>query len=155
MASGLGIYWTPYDQIPAIFAWSMLGALAGSPVGVLTWSILPDTVEYAEWKSGIRAEGIVYAVAGFFQKASGALGGALSGLILAATGYVAGQPQTERALWGILSTITIIPMAFGAAAVAALMFYRLDADTHARIVADLEERRRASGFDEADREKPE
>ena len=43
VAAGLGIYWTPYDQIPAIFLWSMLGAAAGSPIGVLTWSILPDT----------------------------------------------------------------------------------------------------------------
>jgi sugar (glycoside-pentoside-hexuronide) transporter len=145
MASGLGIYFTPYDQLPAIFIWSMIGAVAGSPVGVLTWSIIPDTVEYAEWKSGIRAEGIVYAVAGFFQKASGALGGALSGMILAATGYVAGQVQTETALTGILSTITIVPIAFGAAAVIALMFYRLDSDTHARIVTELEERRRTRG----------
>ena len=141
--SGLGVYFTPYDQIGMIFFWSIVGAFGGAPVGVLTWSIIPDTVEYAEWKSGIRAEGIIYSVTGFFQKTSGALGGALSGMILAATGYVAGAAQSERALHGILSTITIVPMAFGVGAVIALLFYRIDAETHARIVAEIDERRRA------------
>ncbi len=142
--SGLGVYFTAYDNLPMIFFWSIVGAFGGAPIGVLTWSIIPDTVEYAEWKSGIRAEGIIYSVTGFFQKVSGALGGALSGLILAATGYVAGAVQSERALHGILSTITIVPMVFGVGAVIALMFYRIDAQTHAEIVHELEERRRNS-----------
>ncbi len=139
--SGLAIYFTPYDQIAMIFLWSMLGALSGSPIGVLTWSIIPDTVEYAEWKTGIRGEGIIYAVTGFFQKFAGALGGALSGFILSATGYVAGNVQTPAALNGILNTITIVPMAFGAVSVFALMFYKLDAKTHGQIVRELEARR--------------
>jgi len=139
--SGIAIYLTPYDHIAAIFLWSMLGSFGGAPIGVLTWSIIPDTVEYAEWKTGIRGEGIIYAITGFFQKFAGALGGALSGFILGATGYVAGQTQTPEALHGILATITIVPMAFGAVSVAALMFYRLDADTHAEIVRSLESRR--------------
>jgi sugar (glycoside-pentoside-hexuronide) transporter len=142
-ASGLGVYLTSYDQIGWIFFWSMWGAFAGAPIGVLTWAILPDTVEYAEWKTGIRAEGIIYSISSFFQKFAGALGGALSGAILAATGYVAGQTQTESALHGILSTITIVPMAFGFLSVVALLFYRLDASMHARIVADLAARRAA------------
>lgn len=99
--SGLAIYFTPYDQIAMIFLWSMLGALSGSPIGVLTWSIIPDTVEYAEWKTGIRAEGIIYAVTGFFQKFAGALGGALSGFILSATGYVAGVADRTGGFAGI------------------------------------------------------
>jgi Na+/melibiose symporter-like transporter len=69
-------------------------------------------------------------------------------MILAATGFVPQLPdgpviaQTEEALNGILGIITIVPGAFGVLSIAALMFYRLDATTHARIVEELAERRR-------------
>ncbi len=144
---GLGLYFTPYDQIGLVFFWSIFSAFTGAPISVLVWAILPDTVEYAEWKTGIRAEGIIYSVTGFFQKLAGALGGVVSGFVLSVTGFIANQPQTAEALHGILATITIIPMSFGIVSVFALMFYELDAETHAEITAELLARRQDASAD--------
>ena len=42
-------------------------------VNSLNWALVPDTVDYGEWKTGIRAEGSVYTGYTFFRKISAAL----------------------------------------------------------------------------------
>ncbi|STJ83450.1 permease [Escherichia coli] len=37
-------------------------------VNSLNWALVPDTVDYGEWKTGIRAEGSVYTGYTFFRK---------------------------------------------------------------------------------------
>ena len=48
-------------------------------VNIVIWALEADTVEYGEWKTGIRTEGIVYALFSFTRKAGQAIGGALAG----------------------------------------------------------------------------
>lgn len=49
-------------------------------VNSLNWALVPDTVDYGEWKTGIRAEGSVYTGYTFFRKISAALAGFLRAL---------------------------------------------------------------------------
>ncbi len=51
-------------------------------VNSLNWALVPDTVDYGEWKTGIRAEGSVYTGYTFFRKISAALAGFLPGIML-------------------------------------------------------------------------
>ena len=115
------------------------GAAAGV---VLTWSMLADTVEYAEWKTGIRAAGTAFSTFTFTQKLGTALGGSLGAAILAAVGYVPNVEQAARALFGIRCLVSLIPAAGRLLAIAALLFYNLDERLFNRIVADLNERRK-------------
>ncbi|MDB5434354.1 MAG: hypothetical protein JWR47_611, partial [Phenylobacterium sp.] len=46
------------------------------------WAILPDTIEYGEWKTGVRAEAFVFGLALLFQKVALGLGAGLFGLAL-------------------------------------------------------------------------
>ncbi len=57
-------------------------------VNSLNWALVPDTVDYGEWKTGIRAEGSVYTGYTFFRKISAALAGFLPGIMLTQIGYV-------------------------------------------------------------------
>jgi glucuronide carrier protein len=62
------------------------GSLIGMPgimfVSMLIWALEADTVEYGEWRTGVRSEGITYAVFSFTRKAGQAIGGALAAYAL-------------------------------------------------------------------------
>jgi GPH family glycoside/pentoside/hexuronide:cation symporter len=105
------------------------------------WAIIPDTVEYSEWKGGIRQEGTLYGIFYFVFKFGAAVAGFLAGQILSLTGYVANQPQTETALMGIRSLLTIIPLVFIVAGIVILSFFPIDARMHRHIIEQIREKK--------------
>jgi len=133
----LGFYFTPYDAIVPLFVWGCLIALGGTPVAVLGWAMIPDTVEYAELKHGVRADGAIYATASFFQKLAKTIGGAGVAFILGLAGYVANQPQTPQALDAIHAVLTLVPVAIMVVLIVLTRIYSLDERRHAEIVAQL------------------
>jgi sugar (glycoside-pentoside-hexuronide) transporter len=133
-ASSLLIQLVPYDQTVLIFAVAAVSSLGFSVVSTMGWAMLPDTVEYGEWKTGVRAEGILYAFFSFSQKLATAVGGGVVAWTLATTGYRAGQPsQDPLALTGIVSTLGVIPVAFLGLSVVVAAFYRLDKASFAQV----------------------
>ena len=70
----------------------------------------------------------------------------LAGLILATTGFVANVVQNIDVLNGLKAMMSVIPVGIGVVALIILMFfYKLDETTMAKVKAELEERRKASG----------
>lgn len=67
----------------------------------LNWALISDCVEYGEWQSGIRSEGLVYSFFTYFRKLSQAIAGFIPGIILAWVGYVPNHQQTATAIMGI------------------------------------------------------
>ncbi|MBQ2087438.1 MAG: MFS transporter, partial [Selenomonas sp.] len=108
--------------------------------GGFMWALIPETIEYGEYKTGKRLSGMIYAIIGFFFKFGLALGGIVPGFMLARFGYVANQVQTPEALEGILLTNTIIPIIFLALAFIDICFYGLDDKRYQKIVTELEQR---------------
>jgi sugar (glycoside-pentoside-hexuronide) transporter len=138
IVGSLGLYFTPYDEITMIFAWSCVTALGGTPIAVLGWAMIPDTVEYAQWRLGLRADGAIFSFASFFQKLAKALGGAGVLGALAVAGYAANvEQQSERALSTIHNLLTLAPIAIMVLMIVAALSYRLDAQTHQEIVREL------------------
>ena len=101
------------------------------------WAIVPDTVEYSEWKEGIRQEGMLYGIFYFVFKFGAAVAGFLAGQILSLTGYVANQPQTETALLGIRLLLTLLPFAFILAGIVILSFFPIDAAMHRHMIDQI------------------
>lgn len=137
------LYFIPYDAVWTIFGLSIASSFCFGAPAVLGWAMMPDTIEYAEWKTGIRAEGVIYATSSFFQKLAMALGGAFSGLLLAWTGYVANAEQTAGTMEGIAFMMAGAPVIVMAIGIVAIWYYPLDEKTHGDIVEELEARRRA------------
>ncbi len=133
----LGFYFTPYDAIVPLFVWGCLIALGGTPVAVLGWAMIPDTVEYAEWKHGVRADGAIYATASFFQKLAKTIGGAGVAFVLGLAGYVANQPQSAQALEAIHAVLTLVPVGIMLLLIVLTKIYSLDQRRHGEIVAQL------------------
>lgn len=89
----------------AFFVWSFMLQM-GTP---LLWAKIADTVDYGQWKSGVRITGMTYSSVVFFIKMGLALGGALAGWLLAYYGYQAGVQQSSETQHGILLSFTIFP----------------------------------------------
>ena len=78
-------------------------------------TMLSQTAEYIAEKQGYRADGACFSMNSFAIKIGQAIASAAVSFLLAATGYVANQAQTDTALTGILMTRSIIPAVVAAA----------------------------------------
>jgi sugar (glycoside-pentoside-hexuronide) transporter len=142
--SGVAMYLTPYVAVQLLFACYSIGYIAFGLSFGLFWSLISDTVEYSEWKTGVRAEGGIYSIASFLMKLCSAMAGIAPAMVLSLSGYVPNTAQSETALNGINWIMTVLPAVFGVMAITPLMLYRLDEALFARIVADLRRRRSAA-----------
>lgn len=115
----------------------VVGGIGMATIYLCPWSMVPDTVEYSQWKTGLRREGILYGAFFFCFKLGAAIAGWLTGLGLHAAGYVANAVQTPRALEGIRLMITLVPLAFLALGAVVLWFYPITLSLHRRIVAEI------------------
>ncbi len=140
MIGAVGFYFTPPDNIVMVFVWGSVVAIGGAPIAVLGWAMIPDTVEYAEWRTGVRAAGLTFAEASFFQKLAKAVGGAGVAALLAAFGYVSNTAQSETTLAAILWMMSLVPFVIQILLIAVSLAYRLDERAHARIVGELKDR---------------
>ena len=102
----------------------VLGIILSGIAMAMPFSLLSDSVDYGEWKTGVRAAGLLTAVgAAFCLKAGSGLGGALPAWILDWSQYVPHAEQTPKALFGIEVGFIWLPAIFYAIAVLPVFFY--------------------------------
>ncbi|BBF42781.1 xyloside transporter XynT [Lachnospiraceae bacterium KM106-2] len=113
----------------------------GTATAWVAGPMLCDTVEYGEWKTGVRQEGFIMSAQSFGQKVGTALGTAMIGWILAWTGFDGmAKVQSATALIGIQIDyiwLTVGVSVFGA--IILFAFYHLDKE-YPQIVKELQER---------------
>jgi exo-beta-1,3-glucanase (GH17 family) len=136
-------YFVPADNLPFVWAANTLINLCAAPTAPLVWAMYADTADYAEWKNGRRATGLVFSAASFAQKLGWAIGGAGAGWLLSFYGYQANAAQSAQTIDGILKMMSLIPAVGAVAAVAALWFYELDETTVDTMGRELAQRRQA------------
>jgi glucuronide carrier protein len=130
-------------SIPAlgIACYGALGVGFGA-INALIFAFQADTVEYGEWKSGVRAEGASYAVLSFTRKAGQGIGGAAAAYTIGIGGYVSGATdQSGAAVASIKVAAGIVPAVTVAAATGVMLAYPLTEKAFRAVVAELAERR--------------
>ncbi len=128
-----------------LFTGWILGILTSGVAMAMPFSLLADSVDYGEWKSGVRAAGLLTAIgAAFCLKVGSGLGGALPAWIFSATGYQANVAQHPRALAGIVFAFVWLPAMFYALALLPVMFYARYEILEPRIAQALRSRRAAA-----------
>ncbi|HZD58601.1 MAG TPA: MFS transporter [Anaerolineales bacterium] len=119
--------------------------LAGIGVGaahVLPWSIIPDAIEWDEWQTGERHEGMFYSLVTLAQKVASSIAIPLALLLLEITGYIPdAAQQPDSALLGIRVLIGPIPAILLCAGILFAILYPLNRQQHKQIIAELERRR--------------
>jgi GPH family glycoside/pentoside/hexuronide:cation symporter len=130
-------------NVPLLFAGSIILALGfGIPFGVIG-AMFADTVDYIEWKSGVRSTGLVYSATTVSIKMGQGLGGALGAAMLAIGHYVPNVVQSASSLAAIkfsFSWAALIGITIGGLM---LFFYPVD-KLYPTILANLKTRREAA-----------
>ena len=127
-----------------------MGVLAG--VGLATaylipWAMMPDVIEFDEWETGQRREGIFYGFMVFLQKACLAIGIYMVGVGLDWAGYITPTDavpvpmQPENALWAMRLFMGPIPALILAGSLVVAYFYPITREKHAAVRAALAERK--------------
>ncbi|MFJ2780784.1 MULTISPECIES: MFS transporter [unclassified Kitasatospora] len=132
-------------SLPVVLTGLSVGGVGVGSMFAVLFGMVADTIEYEEWRSGFRAEGLVFAGATIGQKIGGALGGVSIGWMLGFGGFREGGGATQPA--SAISAIDFVfiwlPLIFAIAMAAVLAFYHLDKE-HPQILADLRRRRAES-----------
>jgi GPH family glycoside/pentoside/hexuronide:cation symporter len=120
--------------------------LAGFGVGaahVLPWSILPDAIEFDEWRTGERHEGMFYSIVTLVQKIASSVAIPLILLLLQVSGYEPNVLEQGRPALLTIRLITgPIPAVLLGAGIVCAVLYPLTRERFREIVRELEERRR-------------
>ena len=140
------MYFIGYDAPWKLVVCAIGLVLLGIPQGVnniITYAMIGDTVDYLEWKTGERGEGICFAMQTLINKVGMAVGAfvgvmAFSWAKINPEATPAITPEGEQTLWnvlilaGALSMVgTIIPM----------LFYTITEKRQAEMVAEIAERK--------------
>lgn len=135
----VGMMFLGKEHITLLMILRVIHGIAYSSTGIM-WSLVPDTIEYGELKTGKRREGITYSIIGFFFKFGMALGGLVPGVVLSMTGYVANVAQTPQALAGIRAVNGIIPVVLTVGMLVLIKMYPLTEAKCREIVSELRSR---------------
>ncbi len=147
-----GMYFVGYDAPWKLVVCAIGLVLLGIPQGVnniITYAMIGDTVDYLEWKTGERAEGICFAMQTLINKIGMALGAFIgvfsyswAGINPTAANGVYITASGQNTLWNLLilsgaisMTLTIIPM----------LFYKITEKKQREMIADIEQRKLAAG----------
>jgi GPH family glycoside/pentoside/hexuronide:cation symporter len=132
------------DQLLLIYGINAIGSLTGGPLSALLWTMYADTADYAEWKTGRRATGLVFSASIFAQKQGWGISGGFTLLLMSSLGFVANQVQTPGSLHGLVELMSIFPAGVGLVSLFILLFlYPLNEVRMSEIAADLKARRAA------------
>jgi len=136
-----GFYIAGPSDIVLMFALQIVSSFIIGFNSPLVFAMFADTADDAEWRTGRRTTGLVFASAIFSTKAGVAIGALIFGLILDYFGYVPNVAQTHRSLDGIILSMSWIPCGLMLLATALMQFYPLSEELMVRIESDLKERR--------------
>ncbi len=112
-------------SLPLIFAAIALAALSGAGQS-MGFVMLADVVDYGEWKSGVRSQGLITSCAAIGVTCGAGIAGWLSSFILQANGFVPNQTQTTAALNAITFNFVWLPVICGAIGIALMLLYKVD-----------------------------
>lgn len=150
------IYFAGYQNFYLLLA---LLAIAGLPLGifnVITYAMVADSVDYLEWKTGRRSEGVCFASQTFISKLTAGISTLITSFVLkavnfqeprevidAATGLMKDVPveQSETVLSGMFIMVTVIPAVSLALCAIPMIFNDYSGKKKEKVLKELSERR--------------
>ena len=140
------MYFVGYDAPWKLVICAIALVLLGIPQGVnniITYAMIGDTVDYLEWKTGERGEGICFAMQTLINKIGMAVGAFIGVISFAAagidaeTGFI--SQEGANTLWNMLVGAGVISMF---ACAVPMFFYKLTEKRQAEMVAEIAARKK-------------
>jgi GPH family glycoside/pentoside/hexuronide:cation symporter len=127
-------------SLPIVLVGSLIKALGMAPVAGVGGPMVLDTIEYGDWKTGVRSEGLISSMASLATKFGIGFGAALIGWTLAAGKYVANAVnQAPTAITAIQMCFVYIPAVLAILILVLLWFFDLDR-IYPKVSQELRER---------------
>lgn len=133
-------YFVGYKNLVLVFACIAFTAASYGCIVVLESSMIADTIEYAQWKTGQRRAAVITASQTFASKICSSISAALIGVILTVTGFIANQVQNMQVLSSFHLMMTLMIAVAYVIAMIPMHFNPLTEKMHDEIIADLETR---------------
>lgn len=137
----IGLYFfSPQDSAIPFYLLAALSQFFFSGFNTAIYAIIPDCVEYGEWKTGIRNDGFQYAFVSLGNKIGMALGTSLLALALGSAGYVSNAVQNDTVISIMRHAFSTLPGVLWVITAGCLLFYPLNKKTYNRIVEELDQK---------------
>lgn len=141
MVIGTGIQCVLGNNLAMLIICSVLKGLGGGFAAGVGYGLVADTIDYGEWKTGTKAEGVGMAAMTFVTKISAGFAGAIVGWINEMGGYdAAAAVQSAKAVMGLKVSFSYLPFFCCVLGMVLMFFYDLD-KIFPQIQSDLEKRR--------------
>ena len=127
-------FFSPVTSPVGFYIFAALSQFFFSGFNTAIYAIIPDCVEYGEWKTGIRNDGFQYAFISLGNKIGMALGTSLLALVLGMQGYVSNAVQNEEVIAIMRHAFSTIPGGLWILTAVVLTFYKLNKRLYNRIV---------------------
>jgi len=135
------IYLAGVTDLKMIYIFNIIAKMAYAPAVPLLWTMIADSADYGEWKTGRRSTGLYFSAAVFAQKAGWGIGAAIAGWILSASNFIPNVEQASSAITGIKLLVSVIPGILYMSCALFMIFYNIDAETTDLMKKDLSARR--------------
>ena len=143
---GLVIYFAGYENKTFFLIMTCIRCIPMSVVGILAFMFTPDCAEYGQFKSGISAKGITFAIQTFSVKITGAISSALALFLLGCFSWISveaesfaqlealGIQQSAAGLNGLWIVYALVPVIGMMVSTVFYLFYKLN-DKDVQIMA--------------------
>lgn len=124
---GFALFGFVGTNMAGVIAACVLKGIGNAGISSCMFAIVSDTIEYGEWKTGYRTDGLINSASSFGFKVGNGLGSAILGWVIEMAGDTVGSQITF--IW--------IPAVLCIGQVVVMLFYKLDKE-YDGIIADLE-----------------
>lgn len=135
----LAFYFYPTQSLSELLIILAFLGFGNGATGVLFWSMLPDTIEYGEWKTGIRTESSLYGFMTFAQKGAIGISALLLGIILTNIGFIPNETQSQETLDSLKMVMSWVPISGVILSLLMVIFYPINKSFHAKLLKDIAE----------------
>jgi len=135
----LAFYFYPTQSLSELLIILAILGFGNGATGVLFWSMLPDTIEYGEWKTGIRTESSLYGFMTFAQKGAIGISALFLGIILTNIGFNPNETQSQETLDSLKMVMSWVPISGVILSLVMVIFYPINKSFHAKLLKDIAE----------------
>ncbi|MDX3898969.1 MAG: glycoside-pentoside-hexuronide (GPH):cation symporter [Sphingobium sp.] len=123
----------------------VVAGMGKSAIQMNYFAITADAVDYGHWRHGRRAEAYSFGLLSIMTKVGYGMGGAIVGLALTWSGFVANSVQTPETIERLRIMAGLLPALLVTISGLLVLGFRVNARKHREIVSDLQARANGGG----------
>ena len=124
---GLGIRSFGGTHLATLIVGGILFGIGTMPIALMINTYLIDCMDYGEWKTGVRVEGLVASIANFASKVGAGIASGLTGLVMGLAGYDGlAEVQTASANNAIVFLYNYMPLILFCVMLVLSLMYKVD-----------------------------